>query len=241
MMNKRPIIFIAAHPDDAEEGAGGTIAKYTHFENPDENYRVIIVYMTSGGAGIRGKTRAEAEKIRTSEAKNACKIMGAEPIFIGEEDGNCFPSKEVIMKLVELFKKENPLIIFTNWLFDTHGDHRATSFMVIEAYGKVYGHSYMSPIIHPFLISDQDPKIPAGLFFWETEPWAQSIRFIPDLLINIDETMEFKCEAIHAHASQNQGDSLLHWVEKVAKMRAEEAGGVFWNAEAFMRLRPGMY
>ncbi len=49
------IVAIGAHPDDPEEGAGGTLARFTALQNKSsKRERLVIVYVTSGGAGIAG-------------------------------------------------------------------------------------------------------------------------------------------------------------------------------------------
>jgi LmbE family N-acetylglucosaminyl deacetylase len=231
------IIAIGPHPDDPEEGMGGTIARIKGLNGKITDEKIIIVYMTSGGAGIGGKSQAEATKIREQEAKNACKILKAEPIFLHQIDGSAFPTQETVKQLADLFEKEEPRIIFTCWPLDSHPDHRATAYMVITAYSLVYGNSFASSIVDP--LSDQTDSIGIpGLFFWATEPWLQSLQFYPDCLVNIDTTIDIKMEAIEAHASQNTHDHLVKYVEDAAIGFGKQTSRAKY-AEGFMRLRPG--
>src|SRR5437016_407107 len=66
------VVCVGAHPDDPESGCGGTLARYV-----DAGHRVTVVYLTRGEGGVRGKSQAEAARIRTAEAEAACKILGA--------------------------------------------------------------------------------------------------------------------------------------------------------------------
>lgn len=230
------IIAIGSHPDDPEEGAGGTLARIAL-----TGERIIIVYMTSGGKGILGKPVEKAIEIRENEAREACKILGAELIFIGLQDGACFPDKTVVTRLRDLFLQECPKLVLTCWPLDTNGDHRATGYMVIEAYCQAFGNEFNASMRDPLdLAEDIDPsqkKFP-GLFFWATEQWRQSVQFQPNVLVNIDSTIDTKMALIEAHASQNGGNWLVNWVERVALQLGGQSGAVMRFVEGFMTPRP---
>jgi LmbE family N-acetylglucosaminyl deacetylase len=129
-------------------------------------------------------------------------------------------------------------MIFTCWPLDTHPDHRATAYMVIAAYSQVYGNGFCSKIHNP-LDPLQDPNNIAPLFFWATEPWAQSLHFYPNIIINIDTTIDYKMEAIEAHTSQNRNDHLVKWVEKAAFELAAQSSQAKY-CEGFMTLRQNL-
>ena len=65
-MNKLDILVFAAHPDDAELGAGGTIAKEVALGK-----KVGVVDLTRGELGTRG-----TPEIRAKEAQKAAEILG---------------------------------------------------------------------------------------------------------------------------------------------------------------------
>src|SRR5437763_269681 len=81
--DKKKIVCIGGHPDDPESGCGGTLANFANTGND-----VTIIYLTTGEAGIEGKTHDEAATIRRQEAINACKILNAKPVFAGQIDGD---------------------------------------------------------------------------------------------------------------------------------------------------------
>lgn len=230
------IIAIGPHPDDPEEGMGGTLARIKIIDQAPSEEKLIIVYMTSGGAGIGGKSQAEACQIRETEANAACKILHAESRFLHQIDGQVFPTEKTINELVELFESEEPRMIFTCWPLDTHPDHRGTAFMVITAYSKVYGNNFASFLRDPLDDRKNDIGIPP-LYFWATETGSQSVSFIPEIYVNIESVIDIKMDLIEAHASQNRNDHLIHWVEKMAKQTAEPSARTQY-AEGFMRLRP---
>ncbi len=63
---KLDILVLAAHPDDAELGCGGTIAKHVKMGK-----KVGIVDLTRGELGTRGTV-----EIRAREAADAAEILG---------------------------------------------------------------------------------------------------------------------------------------------------------------------
>jgi LmbE family N-acetylglucosaminyl deacetylase len=231
------VIAIGPHPDDPEEGAGGTLARIA-----GTGERLIIVYLTSGGKGIPGTETGDAIKVREAEARVACGILGAEPRFLGMVDGQCFPNEGIVQRLQEMFEAEEPKAVLTCWPLDTHGDHRATGYMVVEAYCRAFGGNFNASMRDPLDLADptnpNGMKFP-GLFFWATEQWHQSVQFKPTVLVNIDATIDTKMELVEAHASQNRQDSLVKWIEKIALQLGERSGGSVRYAEGFMAARPG--
>src|SRR5690606_33804772 len=63
---KLDILVLAAHPDDAELGCGGTIARHV-----SAGYKVGVVDFTRGELGTRG-----TPEIRASEAQVSAKVLG---------------------------------------------------------------------------------------------------------------------------------------------------------------------
>ena len=79
----KKVLVIGAHPDDPETMCGGTMLKLKAIGT-----EVVSVYLTSGEAGIKGKSHDEARTIRQAEALQACKTMGIKAIFLSQTDGN---------------------------------------------------------------------------------------------------------------------------------------------------------
>src|SRR5262245_27601141 len=76
---KLKVVFAGGHPDDPEQYAGGTMARYS-----DLGHDVVALYLTRGEAGIPGKSHREAAAQRTAEAESACKILKARARFVGQ-------------------------------------------------------------------------------------------------------------------------------------------------------------
>jgi LmbE family N-acetylglucosaminyl deacetylase len=56
--DKKKIVCVGGHPDDPESGCGGTLAKFAN-----AGHDVTIIYLTTGEAGIEGKSHDEAATI----------------------------------------------------------------------------------------------------------------------------------------------------------------------------------
>ena len=180
-IKKLKIVCVGGHPDDPETGCGGTLAKLAAQGN-----EVTIIYLTSGEAGIEGKSHAEAASIRTKEAIAACKILNAKPVFAGQIDGDGIVNNEWITKIKMLITAEKPDIVFTHWPLDSHKDHQCASLLTIQSWihsGKTF-----------------------QLYFFEVCTGVQTAGFKPTDYVDITAVKEQKRNAVYCHASQNTID-----------------------------------
>ncbi|GGH24216.1 bacillithiol biosynthesis deacetylase BshB1 [Sphingobacterium alkalisoli] len=118
------LMVMTVHPDDAELGAGGTIAK-----SVAEGKKVGIIDLTRGELGTRGSAET-----RANEASAAAAILGVEVREnLGLRDG--FFSNEEISQLaiIRVIRKYRPEIIITNAWDDRHPDHGRASKLVSDA------------------------------------------------------------------------------------------------------------
>ena len=122
-MNLDVLVF-AAHPDDAELGMGGTIAKLTK-----NNLKVGIVDLTKGELGTRGT--AESRQREAFNAGIALKIALRENLEI--PDGDIKDTKENLMKIIMEIRKYKPKIVFAPYFNDRHPDHIEASNLVKRA------------------------------------------------------------------------------------------------------------
>ena len=111
-MNKLDILVFAAHPDDAELGAGGTIAKEVALGK-----KVGVVDLTRGELGTRG-----TPEIRAKEAQKAAEILGlAVRENLGLADGFFEINKESQLSLIQKIRQYQPEIVLCNAIDDRHG------------------------------------------------------------------------------------------------------------------------
>ena len=175
---KKKIVCVGAHPDDPESGCGGTLAKLRN-----AGHDVTIIYLTTGEAGITGKTHDEAAAIRKQEAINACKILVAKPVFAGQIDGDTIFNNEWLGKMQQQLAIEKPDMVFTHWPLDEHKDHQVAGMLTIQSWIR-------SP--QKFL-----------LYFFEVCIGEQSLIFHPTDYVDISSTQEQKKKAIYCHTSQD--------------------------------------
>ena len=124
MDTKLDLMVMTVHPDDAELGAGGTIAKYVA-----SGKKVGIIDLTKGEHGTRG-----TEVTRAQEAKAAAKILGvAIRENLGLRDG-FFVNEEASQRIIiQSIRKYKPEIVITNALDDRHPDHGRASKLVNDS------------------------------------------------------------------------------------------------------------
>ena len=201
------IVVVGAHPDDPETGCGGTMARYAA-----AGHRVTALYLTRGERGIRGKSLEEAASIRTAEAREACRILGAKPRFAGQIDGDTATGNRRYEEFLTIVQGENPDLLFTHWPIDRHRDHRAASMLAFDAWLKL------------------DRKF--DLYFYEVVSGSQSQTFSPTHYVDITATESLKRKATFAHASQNP-EGLYRRHDLMNRFRGAEYRCEF--AEAFVR------
>lgn len=209
-VSKGNVVCVGGHPDDPESGCGGTLALMAKM-----GYSVTIIYLTTGEAGIQGKSHAEAAAIRKTEAINACKILNAKPVFAGQIDGATITNNEWIARVADLIEKENPSIVFTHWPVDSHRDHQAASILTIQAWWK------------------SQQKFP--LYFFEVSYGIQTTCFNATDYVDITSTQDQKRKAVFCHTSQDPAGIYDEVHTDMEKYRGRAIGTK--AAEAFVRLQ----
>jgi LmbE family N-acetylglucosaminyl deacetylase len=174
----KKIVCVGGHPDDPESGCGGTLAKLRN-----AGHQVTIIYLTTGEAGIPGKSQDEAAAIRKQEAINACKVLDAKPVFGGQIDGATIFNNEWLSKMKDIIVNEKPDIVFTQWPCDSHPDHQVASLLTIQTW-----------IREPQQFS---------LYFYEVCIGEQTLIFHPTDYVDITDTQEQKRKAVYCHISQD--------------------------------------
>lgn len=207
---KKRILVIGAHPDDPESMCGGTMAKLVR-----EGHDVVAVYMTRGERGIPGASLEEAARIRTAEAKAACKVLGCRYRFMTQIDGAGEITPDRYKEFIELINDEKPDIVFTHWPMDTHRDHAICSILTLDAWNRC--------------------EKSFDLFFCEVETGQQSMTFTASsVLVDISDVEQVKKEACYCHVSQNVPEFYDTWHHTMDKYHGYRFGVEY--AEAFFRL-----
>lgn len=195
-------VFAGAHPDDPESACGATMARFSA-----AGHRVVALYLTRGEAGIEGRSHAEAAAIRTREARRACEILGARPVFANQIDGSTEVNDKRYAEFRELLLAQKPDLVFAHWPIDTHRDHRVTSLMVYDAWQR----------------SQADGRGAFELYYHEVLTGRQTQQFLPTTYVDVTSTWRKKHDAIYAHTSQRPENCYAYHAE-MEKFRGMECG-----------------
>ena len=203
----KKVLIIGAHPDDPETMCGGTMQKLKTM-----GAEVVSVYLTSGEAGIKGKSHEEARTIRQAEARQACEVMGVRPIFMTQIDGNAEINKARYAEMLALIEAEKPDMVITHWPIDSHRDHRVCAVLVYDAW-RQSGYSF-------------------DLYYGEVMTGLQTQNFTPTLWVDITDYHNKKVEAYMCHQSQGMNE-VRKYHDSMERMRGMEIRTK--HAEAFIK------
>jgi LmbE family N-acetylglucosaminyl deacetylase/Mrp family chromosome partitioning ATPase len=120
-------VFVGAHSDDIEIGAGGTLVKLL-----ERNWEVFACIVTD-------ETDPQVAAARRREALQSCATLGLRPqqvFFLGLGDGYVTVTREGVDRLRAAIKQHNiqPELVFTHSHADCHNDHRAVCELVHAAF-----------------------------------------------------------------------------------------------------------
>ena len=206
---KRKIVCVGGHPDDPESGCGATLAKLAAL-----GHEVVIIYLTTGEAGIAGVSHDEAARTRKQEAINACRILNCRPVFAGQIDGATVVSNETLEHLQDLIGQERPDLVFTHWPVDSHKDHQCASLLTIQTWVRS-ANKFM-------------------LYFFEVCAGEQTMGFHPTDFVDITDTQEQKRKAVYCHTSQDPPGIYACGHAAMEDFRGRELG--VKAAEGFVRM-----
>jgi len=181
---KLDILVIAAHPDDAELGCGGTMASHIH-----AGLKVGIADLTKGELGTRG-----TPEIRKSEADEAAHILGISVREnLGFEDGFFENDKAHNLELIKIIRKYKPEMVLTNAVWDRHTDHGKGSELTYRACFLAGLAKIETKINGEF----QTAWRPKQLF-----NFIQDRYITPDIVVDVTPFWNIKIDAIKAFKSQ---------------------------------------
>src|SRR6266481_2039236 len=212
------ILVIAAHPDDVDFSAAGTIALWT-----DAGIEVIYCIVTEGDAGGHDESvpRAEIPALRRAEQTAAAKQVGVHDLrFLGYPDGRVEATLALREDLARVIRQVRPDRLVCpsperNYARPgaSHPDHRAVGSASLDA---VYPDA-RNPFAFPELRERE------GLAPWKVrEVWIAGSPS-PDHFVDVTATFGRKIAALRAHESQTgQMDDLEErirgWLTRAAAL-----------------------
>ena len=227
-----PVLAVFAHPDDAEIGAGGTMAKWA-----SQGREVHLLILTNGdkGSQVVGQDHEELARQRAQETVAAGKVLGlADVRVLDTPDGELENAYGVRVAIARRVREVRPQVVVscdpTTWFvgnrYINHSDHRAAGAATCDAVFPGAG----NPQFFPELLEEglQPWDAPEVWLAWSTEPNHHE---------DITGFLDRKLDALKAHASQLQDDQ-LGFFEQWLPLEAAEAGKPIGaeHAESFRRL-----
>ena len=204
---KLKVIVTGGHPGDPEYGCGGTVARYA-----DLGHEVVLLYLNRGEKNCPEPAADAASNPRAAEARRACEILKARPVFAGQCDGHAVVDAAHYAEFRKLIEAEKPDVLFTHWPIDGHRDHRAISALAYDAWLAL------------------DRKF--AFYYYEVSDGEDTLMFSPTDYVDITATEARKRQACYAHASQAP-DKFYALQSQVTRFRGVESG--YAQAEAYVR------
>lgn|SRR5690606_19781345 len=233
---KLDILVFGSHPDDAELGAGATIAKEVA-----NGKKVGIVDLTRGELGTRGTA-----EIRDREATRAAEILGiGVRENLGFADGFFINDKKHQLEVIKMIRKYRPDIVLCNAVEDRHIDHAKGSKLVSDA-------CFLSGLVKVETKLDDEEQRQAAWRPKVVYHYIQWKNIKPDFVVDVSDYLETKTRAIMAYGSQfydpgskepetpisskNFTDSVLYRARDLGRLIGVEYGEGF-TAERYVAVK----
>lgn len=227
MAKQAQVMVVTPHPDDAEFGVAGTVARWT-----GEGRDVIYVVCTNGDKGTSDTNMKpdELARIREQEQMAAAKLLAVrEVIFLRYPDQTLEDTPEFRKKIVRLIRMYQPETVVTadpyrRYLW--HRDHRIAGRVTLDAIFPYARDLYSYPDL---LEEGLQPHKVKEVLLWGSED--------SNYRSNITDTFDIKIAALRCHKSQisdNPSTRLEERMRERCKMLAQ--GEDYELAEAFHRV-----
>lgn len=178
------LLVFSAHPDDAEIGMGGTIAKHTR-----EGQSVVLCDLTLAELSSNGDVET-----RQQEASAAGQLLGVrERVNLGLPDRGLQVSKQSIDAVVDIIRRLRPRVVAAPYWQDRHPDHIACSLLVQEALFNAKLRKY-KPDLAAWLV-------PQVYYYFINDVYE------PDLIVDTTDVHMTKMAGLQAYRSQFEAPS----------------------------------
>lgn len=216
---------IYAHPDDAEFGMAGTVAKWV---KAGVEFTYVMVTNGASGSDDPNITRERLRETRYAEQRAAAKILGVKnTVFLGYEDGYLYPTLEVRKDVARQIRIHRPDVILcfdpTMRIADTyvnHPDHIAASEVVLRSINPDASTRQM----FPELWNDEhlEPHKPKALFLTTFDDKGTAV--------DISDVLELKVRALMTHTSQlwpGADEMVRDWAKQAGKRAGYKAAETY--------------
>ncbi|WP_166239434.1 bacillithiol biosynthesis deacetylase BshB1 [Paenibacillus turpanensis] len=173
------ILVFGAHPDDAEIGMGGTIAKAAK-----AGRRIAICDLTQAELSSNGTV-----ELRQQEAAEASQVLQlAERSNLKLPDRGLYMTKDIIDAVTREIRRLRPSIVFAPYWQDRHPDHVACSSIVDQAVFNAKLRNYMP---------EHEPVTVSWCYYYFIND-----TYEPNSAVDVSEVYELKTAALSAYRSQ---------------------------------------
>ena len=186
------MMVVSPHPDDAEFGVAGTVAKLTR-----DGKEIVYVICTNGDKGTtdRSVNPADLVKTREKEQLDAAKLLGVTNVeFMRLPDQGLEDTPEFRKALVRLIRQYRPEIVATvnpYRKYMTHRDHRITGQVVLDAVFP-YARDHLA---YPDLLEEGlEPHKVREVWLWGPDD--------ANHFSDVTDTFDTKIDALGCHKSQ---------------------------------------
>lgn len=227
MSVRADVLVVAPHPDDAEFGASGTVARWAR-----EGKTIVYILCTSGekGTGDRNVTPERLAKVREKEQLAAAEVLGVREVtFLRRPDQGLEDTVDFRKDIVRVIRKYRPAAVVTSDPYHRyiwHRDHRITGQVVLDA---VYPFARDHLAFPDLLDEGFEPHKVKEILFWASED--------ANYWVDITHTFHLKLAALRCHESQVRElriPNLEKWLKDRCRTMAE--GEPYELAEAFHRV-----
>jgi len=193
----RRALVVAAHPDDADFGAGGTAALLSQ---AGWDVRYLVVTDGSKGSDDPAFTPERLVETRAEEQRLGARHLGVQQVaFLRFTDGELVASRELLGAIVREIREFRPFAVYTHDPepviitegFVNHADHRATGLATVDA---VYPAARDRLNFPEHIAAGLQPHKVRELYLWGSNA--------PTYDVDISTVLERKIEALLLHASQ---------------------------------------
>ena len=185
----RKVLTIGAHPDDAEFGAGATLARWRA-----SGAEITLLVVTDGSKGSWDPNTQPDDLVATREEeqrRSAAALGGASTIHLGHVDGELEYSMGLRKEIATQIRVVRPDVVLTHdpWQrYQLHPDHRATGFAAVDAVVAA-----REPLAYPDI--EVPSHRPDALLLWSADEPNHAEPVTP-------EWFDRKVAALLCHSSQ---------------------------------------
>jgi len=223
-------MVIFAHPDDAEIGSGGVIARWVA-----AGCEVSYVLCTNGQAGTADRSLAPDALVarRAAEQRAAADFMGGRHVeMLGYADGELEDTRAFLGDVVGAIRRHRPHTVFVHDPYRIRGfqhrDHRKAGIVATDAvYPYARDHLHFPEQI---TLEGLEPHKVRELWYWGADE--------PDVIVDVTESIDRQIAAIIRHQSQVPGFNIPEGAtmgERIKKNAAELASGYGFEFGAVFR------